>query len=152
MYSFLKFSNCYSEYISSSFGQVRNGFLVFSALVVTYPALSPLPSRSIWVKSDVYAYASQTTFTYYAVCPDSACGSVKIPTRGVCSMGRCLCSLPWLGDDCEILGLAPKVTPISPQTINEGDSFRQVIATSEVSAMTAGYGGGGGGCGDQFVY
>ena len=74
----------------------------------------------------------QETFAYYALCPESACGSMKTPSRGVCSMGRCLCSVPWRGDDCEILGLAPKITPVSLQTITEGSNFEIVMTTSEV--------------------
>ena len=47
-------------------------------------------------------------------------------------MGRCLCSVPWRGDDSEILGLAPKITPVSLQTIVEGSNFDLVMTTSEV--------------------
>ena len=81
-----------------------------------------LPADDVW----------QETFAYYALCPESACGSLKTPSRGVCSMGRCLCSVPWRGDDCEILGLAPKITPVSVQTITEGSNFDIVMTTSEV--------------------
>ncbi|KAI0216744.1 hypothetical protein LSAT2_031295 [Lamellibrachia satsuma] len=73
----------------------------------------------------------QVTFNYYALCPESACGSLKTPRRGVCSMGRCLCSMPWLGDNCEILGLAPKITPVPLQTVVEGATFHKVLTTSE---------------------
>ena len=47
-------------------------------------------------------------------------------------MGRCLCSVPWRGDDCGILGLAPRITPMSLQTITEGSNFDIVMTTSEV--------------------
>ena len=81
----------------------------------------------------------QVTFYYYALCPESACGSLKTPRRGICSMGRCLCSVPWLGDNCEILGLAPRITSVSLQTVVEGASFHKVLTTSEV-CPTVSYG------------
>ncbi|KAI0242540.1 hypothetical protein LSAT2_012906 [Lamellibrachia satsuma] len=73
----------------------------------------------------------EVTFNYYALCPESACGSLKTPRRGVCSTGRCLCSMPWLGDNCEILGLAPKITSVSQQTVVEGATFHTELTTSE---------------------
>ncbi|KAI0212202.1 hypothetical protein LSAT2_002886 [Lamellibrachia satsuma] len=73
----------------------------------------------------------QATFNYYALCPEDACGSLKTPRRGICSTGRCLCSTPWLGDNCEILGLAPKITPVPQQTVVEGTTFRKALTTSE---------------------
>ena len=47
-------------------------------------------------------------------------------------MGRCLCSVPWFGDNCEILGLEPKISPVSLQTVVEGATFHKVLTTSEV--------------------
>ena len=79
----------------------------------------------------------QATFNYYALCPEDACGSLKTPLRGICSTGRCLCSTPWLGDNCEILGLAPKITPVPQQTVVEGTTFRKALTTSEVCTMEA---------------
>ena len=47
-------------------------------------------------------------------------------------MGSCLCISPWTGDDCEILGLPPKITRILDQDVTEGTLFEVRLTTSEV--------------------
>ncbi|VDI49478.1 Hypothetical predicted protein [Mytilus galloprovincialis] len=63
-------------------------------------------------------------FTYYATCPQGACGRHLDPPRGQCLFGGCSCNLPWTGDGCTIELLAPKIMPPEEsQYIVEGTKY-----------------------------
>ena len=47
-------------------------------------------------------------------------------------MGSCLCIRPWMGDNCEMLGLSPKITRIIDQDVTEGDLIEVPLTASEV--------------------
>ncbi|CAG2246401.1 unnamed protein product [Mytilus edulis] len=64
-------------------------------------------------------------FTYYATCPQGACGRHLDPPRGQCLFGGCSCNLPWTGDGCTIELLAPKIIPPEEsQYVVEGTKYQ----------------------------
>ncbi|XP_052092546.1 uncharacterized protein LOC127729013 [Mytilus californianus] len=64
-------------------------------------------------------------FTYYATCPQGACGRHLEPPRGQCLFGGCSCNLPWTGDGCTIELLAPKIMPQEEsQYVVEGTKYQ----------------------------
>ncbi|CAG2246407.1 unnamed protein product [Mytilus edulis] len=73
-------------------------------------------------------------FTYYATCPQGACGRHLEPPRGQCLFGGCSCNLPWTGDECTIELLAPKIIPPEEsQYIGEGTKYQYSLNLTQGS-------------------
>ncbi|XP_076092310.1 uncharacterized protein LOC143063814 [Mytilus galloprovincialis] len=73
-------------------------------------------------------------FTYYATCPQGACGRQIEPPRGQCLFGGCSCNLPWTGDECTIELLAPKIIPPEEsQYIGEGTKYQYSLNLTQGS-------------------
>ncbi|XP_078472002.1 uncharacterized protein LOC144733868 [Lampetra planeri] len=71
--------------------------------------------------------ASTVLFTFYQQCPASACGRDLDVPHGICSFGRCICSLPWYGDDCEFEYLPPALKVVADAVAVEGQSYGESL-------------------------
>ncbi|KAK7084501.1 hypothetical protein SK128_021477, partial [Halocaridina rubra] len=61
-----------------------------------------------------------TTTEQYKPCLINNCGLYYSPPHGICSNGTCHCNMPWYGEACEKIYLPPKIEPIEPVIILEG--------------------------------
>ncbi|KAL5014473.1 hypothetical protein ScPMuIL_008743 [Solemya velum] len=81
---------------------------------------------NVEISADDSKYTSNgKRFSYYAVCPESACGHLLVPPRGQCLFGGCSCNLPWAGNDCSLELFAPVIDGIqNDQQVAEGLTYR----------------------------
>ncbi|KAL5014467.1 hypothetical protein ScPMuIL_008737 [Solemya velum] len=81
---------------------------------------------NVEISADDSKYTSNgKRFSYYAVCPESACGHLLVPPRGQCLFGGCSCNLPWVGNDCSQELFAPVIDGIqNDQQVAEGLTYR----------------------------
>lgn len=48
-------------------------------------------------------------------------------------MGSCQCLPPWFSDDCNVLGLAPSIIPVTVIKLIEGQPLQLTLNTSQVA-------------------
>ncbi|XP_023932459.1 uncharacterized protein LOC106176343 [Lingula anatina] len=124
-----------TEY-SCRFGSVETPGTWISTEQVTCKAPKQNPNTvriAIRSQNDGSFSTELVFFTYYGICPASACGRLYQPPRGICSFGECLCSKPWSGDNCTVLRLAPKIANIPNLVVTEGESVKIPLSLTEGS-------------------
>nr|XP_032837233.1 uncharacterized protein LOC116958620 [Petromyzon marinus] len=82
--------------------------------------------QSSFTASTVSGYLC-VLFTFYQQCPTNACGRDLDVPHGICSFGRCICSLPWYGDDCEFEYLPPALKIVADAVVVEGQSYGESL-------------------------
>ncbi|CAH1780877.1 unnamed protein product, partial [Owenia fusiformis] len=62
-------------------------------------------------------------FKYHPTCPSSACGRNETPPHGICLFGQCSCILPWEGESCQDIVIAPLFKDVNLTSAKEGKRY-----------------------------
>lgn len=117
--------NLNSSYLCC-FGDIKSNASLLTVENVLYKLTCETPKSypksvlfSLVRSSDGFEIKHDFPFYFIGTCPMNDCGESDEIKRGYCRFGKCQCYLPFEGENCSRLMLAPKIYPIANLTITE---------------------------------